>query len=166
MKGAAADSAEVVFVNPALADSHDVAAVVEHEAVAIGMAEEVEADDVAAGVDGGDCLWPGVDPDELGFALGGLLGDPGGVGLAVIAAAREVAVFVNDPSDLSAVSVGFAEFVHAHGGGADEVGPPTVVSVFFNAEVFPLSRSGATAEDDVLFGEEGGREGDEKKQKE
>jgi len=53
----AADATEVVFVNPGLADGHDVTAVVEHEAVAIGVAKEVEGDNGVSrasveGVDG------------------------------------------------------------------------------------------------------------------
>ena len=164
VKSSATDLSEVAFVDPALADGHDVAAVVEHEAEAIGVAEVIEGDDVLMGVDGGDRLGAGVDPDEFSVSLGGLLGDPGGVGVTVIAAAGEVAIFINDPSDLGAGSVCSAEFVHPHGGGADKVGPPTVVAVFFDAEVFPLSRSGATAKDNVLFGEKWGCKGDEEKQ--
>lgn len=162
VKGAAVDFAKVFFVNPSLADGHDVAAVVEHEAVSVGVAEEVEGGDVAKAIDGGNGLAASADPDESGFAFGSLFGDPFGVGFAVLPAAELVAVFVDDPGDGGAFAVGFFDFVHAHGGGADEVGPPAVVAIVLDAEVFPFPGGRATAEDDVLTRNQRKRQSEEK----
>ena len=160
------DFAEVAFVNPGLGDGHDVAAVVEHEAVAVRVAEEVEGGDGSRGlaVHGGDGLTTGVDPDEFGVAFGGLFADPGGVGFAVFPTAGDVAGFVNDPDDFGLFAVGAAEVVHADGGGADEVAPEAVVSIAFDAEVFPFAQGGSATEDDVtgLGGDEGRDEEAEK----
>ena len=150
-KGSTANFAEIFFVNPSLANGHDVTAVVEHEAEPVGVPEEVEGADVAACVDGGDGLGAGADPDESGLSLGCLLGDPSGVGISVFTATADVAIFVNDPSDGDVIAVSFAEFIHAHGGSPDEVSPPTIVAILFDAIVFPLSASRSSTEDDVLL---------------
>jgi len=151
---AAADLGEVLLVDPSLAGGHDCAAVVEHEAVAVGVAEEVEGADAAggAGVEGADGLAAGADPDELAISFGGLFLNPGRVGIAVLLAALGVAGAVNDPDEIGVGSVGAADLDHAEGGGADEVGPPLVMSLAGDAEIFPFPEGGAAAENDVFLG--------------
>ena len=151
IEGTSADFTEIFFVNPSLADGHDIAAVIDEEAVLVRVAEEIEGDDVALSVDRGDGLRASADPDELGFALGGLFLDPRGVGFAVFFSSEDVTGAVDDPSDGGIFTIGTVEFVHAHGGCAHEVGPPAVVAILLHAEIFPLPKCWSAAEDDVLF---------------
>lgn len=108
-----ADFSQVFFVNPSLADSHHIGAVIEHEAVTVGVAEEVKGDDVAAAIDGGDGLITGIDPDQFGVSLGGLFSDPLGVWLAIFLSANDVARFVNDPGQAGICAMNLPKFVAA-----------------------------------------------------
>ena len=103
------------------------------------MAEEVEGDDVTAGIHRRDGLRAGINPNEFGFALCGLFLNPRGVRFAIVLATSEVSFFVNDPGDGFIWAVEFTNLVHSHGGGTHEVCPPTVVAVALNAKVFPFS---------------------------
>lgn len=125
------DTAEIVFVNPCLAGTENVVAVVKEEAVFVRVAKEVEADDGARGmgVDGVDRLASGADPDELDLAFARLLGDPAGEGFAVLASTGDVAGLEYDPSDAGVGAVGLSEFVNADGRGANEVSPKTVMAI-------------------------------------
>lgn len=64
---------------------------------------------------------------------------------------------MDDPDEFGVAAVGDADFRHAEGGGADEVGPPAVVLVIRDAEVFPSAEGWAAGEDDV-FGVRNGSE--------
>ena len=108
-----ADFSQVFFVNPSLADSHHIGAVIEHEAVTVGVAEEVEGDDVTAAIDGRDGLIAGIDPDQFGVSFGGLFCDPLGIGLAIFLSANDVARFVNDPDQTGIFAMDFPKFVAA-----------------------------------------------------
>ena len=118
------------------------------------MAEEVEGDDRAVRffIDGIDRLLASIDPDEVCVSLCGLFLDSSCVWLVIFTRAQLVTFLVNNPGDLGLLSVCVADFVHAHGGGADEVCPPSVVAVTLDSEVFPLSQDWATTENDVLLG--------------
>lgn len=50
---------------------------------------------------------------------------------------------VDHPDDVGRGAVSAVEFIHAEGGGADEVGPPTVVLVGRNAIIFPFTEGGS-----------------------
>ena len=69
------DAGQVALVQPGGGGRHDFIAVIEHERIAVGMAEEIERGDGAfgAGVDGADEVAAAVDPDELDAILGGKL---------------------------------------------------------------------------------------------
>lgn len=113
VKSPFADFSQVFFVNPSLADSHHIGAVIEHEAVTVGVAEEVEGDDVAAAIDGGDGLIAVINPDQFGVPFGGLLSDPLGVWLAIFLSANDVARLVNDPGQAGIFAMDFPKFVAA-----------------------------------------------------
>lgn len=113
VESTSADFSQVFFVNPSLADSHHIGAVIEHEAVTVGVAEEVEGDDVAAAIDGGDGLIAGINPDQFGVPFGGLLGDPRGVWLVIFLSANDVARLVNNPSQAGIFAMDFPKFVAA-----------------------------------------------------
>ena len=113
VESTSADFSQVFFVNPSLADSHHIGAVIKHEAVTVGVAEEVEGDDVAAAIDGGDGLIAGINPDQFGVPFGGLLGDPLGVWLVIFLSANNVAWLVNNPSKAGIFAMDFPKFVAA-----------------------------------------------------
>lgn len=115
------------------------------------MAEEIKIDDVALSVDRGDGLVSRVNPDKLCFALCGLFLDPGGVRLAIFLTTENVSRAINDPSDGGIFSVSTAEFVHAHGGSADKVGPPTIMAITLDAKILPFAERRAAAQDDVFL---------------
>lgn len=113
VESTSADFSQVFFVNPSLADSHHIGAVIKHEAVTVGVAEEVEGDDVAATIDGGDGLITGINPDQFCVPFGGLLGDPLGVWLVIFLSANDVAWLVNNPSKAGIFAMDFPKFVAA-----------------------------------------------------
>lgn len=150
-KGGGVDFAEVIFMNPGVARSEDVVAVVEEEAVFVGVAKEVKADDGACGVrvDGVDRLVGAVDPDEFDLAFGGLAVDPCDEGVPVFAATGYIAGLVNDPGDARIRSVCFSNFVNANRRSTDEVPPEAVVTINRGAVAFFFEKCRPPAENDV-----------------
>lgn len=73
---AAVDLLEVSFVNPGLADCHYVTAVVEHEAVAVGVTKKIESNDISLEVDRGNYLSASIDPNKLSISFDCLFFDP------------------------------------------------------------------------------------------
>jgi hypothetical protein len=73
---AAADLLEVPFVNPGLADCHYITPVVEHETVAVGVAEKIESDDISLEVDCRNRLITSIDPNKFSSSFNGLFYDP------------------------------------------------------------------------------------------
>ena len=159
-----ADFSQVFFVNPSLADSHHIGAVIEHEAVTVGVAEEVEGDDVATAIDGGDGLIAGIDPDQFGVSFGGLFSDPLGVWLAIFLSANNVARFVNDPGQAGIFAMNFPKFVAADRGGGEEVPPKAIMPVSLYPEVFPVPQGGSSGENDVFPGHDRGGDRQENKE--
>ena len=73
---AAADLLEVPFVNPGLADCHYITPVVEHETVAVGVAEKIESDDISLEVNCRNRLITSIDPNKFSSPFNGLFYDP------------------------------------------------------------------------------------------
>ena len=73
---AAVDLLEVSFVNPGLADCHYVTAVVEHEAVAVGVTKKIESNDISLEVDRGNHLSASIDPNKSSISFDSLFFDP------------------------------------------------------------------------------------------
>jgi hypothetical protein len=73
---AAADLLKVPFVNPGLADCHYITPVVEHETVAVGVAEKIESDDISLEVDCRNRLITSIDPNKFSSSFNGLFYDP------------------------------------------------------------------------------------------
>ena len=146
------DAREVTFVEPGSGNSHDVVAIVEHECIAVRVAEKIEGFDGLrrAGVNGPDEAGAAVDPDERGVVFFGELRSPGGVWGIVFETGCRIACSIDHPHDFDVGPVDFVDFIDAQGGGADEIGPPVVVSVGFDAKVFPSAECGAAGDDDVL----------------
>lgn len=147
---------DITFVEPGCGDGHDVAAVIEHKGMFVGVAEEVEGfhGTVGAGVVFCDEVTGGAEPDESGVALVCLFSDPLHVGFAVLATAGFVAFAVDHPDEGRLFALGQTDFRHAEGGSADEVRPPTIVAVILDTEVFPFPEGGSTGYDEV-FGKQG-----------
>lgn len=148
-----ADAVQVCFVNPFRGDGHDVVAVVQHPRKTVGMAEVVEGfHEVSAEARGGiqrpDGLVRAVHPDELDLVLGSQVGNPAGIGLAVLPSPCRIARTVNDPGD-SGGGVLLLDLGDADGGGPYKVGPPVVMPVRLYSQSFPLSEGGTAAHDDV-----------------
>ena len=104
----ALDATQVVLVDPSFAGGHDFIAVVEEEAVLVRMSEKIEIGHRAArqGIQAGKKFVAGIQPHQLGTALGGLLLNPSGVGFAVFATTGHVAGLVDHPDDIGVAFIG------------------------------------------------------------
>ena len=79
------DLGEIIFVKPDRGGTDDVVAVIEHEAVLVRVAEEIECLDRAAWavVDFLNELAGAIEPDQRDVSLFGQVGNPSGVRLAI-----------------------------------------------------------------------------------
>ena len=123
-------------------DGHDFIAIVEHEGIAIRVADEIESLDrpTRTGIKGLDEAARTIEPDKGGVALGGKLGDPFGIWFTVLVAACLVAWLIDHPDERGGRAISRANLDHAQGRGPDEVSPPLVVLVLRDAEVLPLAQ--------------------------
>ena len=101
-KDRAPDLPKVPLVNPGLGYGHDLIAIIEHEAIPVGVAEKVKGEDRTSGpgIDCGDRLRSASYPDELAVAFVGLLLNPGGIGFPIGDCTSHVSGPVNDPDKL------------------------------------------------------------------
>jgi hypothetical protein len=84
-------------------------------------------------------LITGTDPNKFSSSFNGLLYDPGAIRLFVVTSSGQVTVFVDDPSDLRIGAIGFSYFIHPHCRGSNEICPPAIMAILFDAKIFPLS---------------------------
>ena len=158
-------------MNPSFGYSHHMVAVVEHEAIPVGVAEEVEGEDRTSGaaVNCRNRLRSAAHPDKLAVTFVGLLPNPREVGFSVCARPGDISGTIDDPDEFCLFAMCEPDFGHPEGGSAYEVGPPAVVLLVLNAEVLPLPEGRSSAENDVLpgrCGESGSGEENREKEKE
>src|SRR3954464_7618170 len=157
-ENAAVDFAKLIFVQPRFACALDVAAVVEHEALRVGMAEVFEVCHLQAVP-----RLPGIEiiDDFVAFRkinelqvefFTDRINEAKQIHFFLYAAVL-VAGPVNKPGDFS-VRVGRADLLGANAGGADEISPPMVVWLLFvflpnhkrrpadQEHIFTISRGG------------------------
>ncbi len=122
-------------MEPALCPSHNEIGVIDEEAIFIGVAEVVEANDgfTASVIKRTNELAVGIYPDELAVSLSRLLGDPCCIRFTVFARAADITWAIDHPSDLTCLTVSFSEVIYTEGGSSNEVGPPTIVLFRFDS---------------------------------
>ena len=108
---------EVPLMNPRLGDSHYLAAVVEHERITIGVAEEIEGKNRTGRecINRLDCFLSIFDPDESAVALGRLRLDPLRIGLSIALGTVDVSGPVYDPEQVGIFSMFETNLSHAQG---------------------------------------------------